>query len=220
MTVLRMLAFRPGQESGGGAREPDAGKGSEVRGPAAAREALASSPTRAAPTPPPAPRAAPVPPPPKSEPAPEPVRETPAHVQAPVPATHGGSLDASSWPDIAANLGLGGPAKELAAHAGFLGYENGVLRLSLSHADEHLKAEGLVKRLASALAPKLGVAPQIRFESEAARGETLHERTTRERDARQVAAEQAFLADPDVQRLMQRHGATLVPDSIRPVDEA
>jgi DNA polymerase-3 subunit gamma/tau len=48
----------------------------------------------------------------------------------------------------------------------------------------------------------------------------LHQRTARERDARQVAAEHAFLADPDVQRLMQRHGATVVPDSIRPFDEA
>jgi len=53
-----------------------------------------------------------------------------------------------------------------------------------------------------------------------AAGETLHQRTARERGARQTAAEQAFLADPDVQRLMQRHGATLVPDSIRPFDEA
>ena len=77
-----------------------------------------------------------------------------------------------------------------------------------------------MKRLADALARTLGAPPQIRFETESARGETLHQRTARERDARQVAAEEAFLGDPDVQRLMQRHGASVVPDSIRPFDDA
>ncbi|NUS60748.1 MAG: hypothetical protein HOQ01_07350 [Lysobacter sp.] len=135
-------------------------------------------------------------------------------------STSSATLDANSWTDLVGTLPLGGPAKELAAHAGFLGYDAGVLRLSLSSGDDHLKAPGLVKRLADALAPHLGGAPQIRFEEQAAGGETLHQRNARERDARQVAAEQAFLADPDVQRLMQRHGATVVPDSIRPFDDA
>ncbi|NUS59492.1 MAG: DNA polymerase III subunit gamma/tau, partial [Lysobacter sp.] len=95
------------------------------------------------------------------------------------------------------------------------------LRLSLSPEDDHLKADGLVKRLTDALTTVLGSAPQIRFETQGgARGETLHQRNTRERDARQVAAEESFLADPDVQKLMQRHGASVVPDSIRPFDEA
>ena len=39
-----------------------------------------------------------------------------------------------------------------------------------------------------------------------------------ERDARHSAAEDAFLNDPDVQRLMQQ-GARLVPDSIRPLED-
>jgi len=142
---------------------------------------------------------------------------------APAPSTSSSSssaIDADSWPDLVAQCALSGPAKELAAHAGFVGYADGILRLSLPPADEHLQAPGLVKRLADALAKHIGSAPQIRFETAQAAGETLHQRTARERDARQVAAEHAFLADPDVQRLMQRHGATVVPDSIRPFDEA
>jgi DNA polymerase-3 subunit gamma/tau len=96
-----------------------------------------------------------------------------------------------------------------------------VLRLALSPGDDHLAMPGLVKRLSDALAPSLGAAPQIKFEAAPTAGaETLHQRSARERDARQVAAEQAFLGDPDVQRLMERHGATLVPDSIRPFDDA
>ena len=74
--------------------------------------------------------------------------------------------------------------------------------------------------LSRALAKELGTAPQLRFETVAnADGETLRQRSERERDARQEAAESAFLADPGVQQLIQRHGAKLVPDSIRPNDD-
>ncbi|MUV14210.1 DNA polymerase III subunit gamma/tau [Noviluteimonas gilva] len=216
MTVLRMLAFRPGAstgEPGTGNREPGG-----ARGPKAAREALGMQSASA-----PKPIAQPSTPTPL--PTPAPARET-QHASdstppgSPFPVPGATILDAHTWPDLAANLGLGGPAKELAAHAGFIAYEDGVLRLSLSPNDDHLKADGLVKRLSDALARTLGAPPQIRFETESARGETLHQRTARERDARQVAAEEAFLGDPDVQRLMQRHGASVVPDSIRPFDDA
>jgi DNA polymerase-3 subunit gamma/tau len=238
MTVLRMLAFRPGESAPSAA---GAGSGGVARtsGAAAARAALQeAAPRRVAPPNPmaaPAPReeirVAPTPPPtppPEAsrEVTPEPPRETvretvqAAPPAAPAPTSSTSIVDADSWTDLVSRCGLGGPARELAAHAAFLGYEGGILRLAVSQADEHLKVPALVKRLSDALAKHLGTAPQIRFEEQKAGSETLHQRTTRERDARQVAAETAFLADPDVQRLMQRHGATLVPDSIRPVDEA
>jgi DNA polymerase-3 subunit gamma/tau len=127
--------------------------------------------------------------------------------------------DADHWLALVAGSGLRGPARELAEHAGFLGHDNGVLRLSLSAADEHLKAPALVRMLAESIAPALGVVPQVRFESAQAATESLHQRRTQERDARQVAAEAAFIADPGVQRLISQHGASVVPDSIRPFDE-
>ena len=112
------------------------------------------------------------------------------------------------------------PVDELAAHAAFVDWSEGVLRLSLPAADDHLKTEFLVSQLSQALAPRLGATPQIRFDESAGdAGETLHVRDARQRDARQTAAEQAFLSDPQVQRLMQQQGARLVPDSIRPYEE-
>ena len=75
-----------------------------------------------------------------------------------------------------------------------------------------------VKQLSELLAPSFGVAPQLRFETVQVAGDTLRQRHERERDARHGAAEDAFLNDPDVQRLMQQ-GAKLVPDSIRPLDD-
>ncbi|MCW5581887.1 MAG: hypothetical protein KIS72_11160 [Luteimonas sp.] len=129
-------------------------------------------------------------------------------------------LDAGQWIDLVASLALRGPVRELAAHASFAGWNDGVLRLSLPESDDHLKAPFLVSQLADALAPTLGAVPQIRFDAAAAAsGETLHERNVRRRDERQSAAENAFLSDPDVQRLMRQQGARLVPDSIRPFDD-
>jgi DNA polymerase-3 subunit gamma/tau len=147
------------------------------------------------------------------------VRASTTHADAPPPA--GRQLDASGWLDAVGAAGLTGPARQLAAHVAFLGHEGNVLRLALSPQDELLKTPNSTRALAQALAPALGAEPQLRFEAgvAAAASETLHQRDTRERGARQEAAETAFMADPGVQALMQRHGATLVPDSIRPHDE-
>ena len=131
------------------------------------------------------------------------------------------AIDHDQWPDLVASLALRGPVRELAASSAFLGHEGDVLRLSLPASDEHLRAPFLVQQLADALGARWGSAPQIRFEAGAvtAAGETLHARNERVRDERQGVAESTFLNDPDVQRLMGQHGARLVPDSIRPLED-
>ncbi len=167
----------------------------------------------------------------------QPAREQPAHGQESVPAepgdvpsavtaeaapTHRSAspvLDAARWLEILSASHLKGPPKELAAHATFLSFANGVLRLSLTPAEELLKTSASMRAIAKALAPALGLVPKLEFEIADVAGETLSQRTQRERDARQSAAEAAFMADPGVQRLISQHGARLVPDSIRPYDE-
>lgn len=126
--------------------------------------------------------------------------------------------DSDAWHALVAGSNLRGPALMLAEHAGFVGYAEGVLSLSLSANDEHLRSTGLVNLVADALAPALGSPPQIRF-VDGARAESLHQRNERARDARQASAEASFMGDPDVQRLISQHGAKVVPDSIRPYDE-
>lgn len=128
-------------------------------------------------------------------------------------------LDADAWHALIASSNLKGPARQLAEHAVFVGYDGSVLCLALPAADEHLKSSALTAMVANALAPALGVAPQIRFENASVQGESLHARNERARDERQGAAEDAFMNDPDVQRLIQQHGAKVVPDSIRPFDD-
>ncbi|UNK50422.1 DNA polymerase III subunit gamma/tau [Lysobacter sp. S4-A87] len=251
MSVLRMLAFRPGD--GDGARAPSsepaqAARSATPRGAATAAPAdaaprertpppnpfaaepprpqppAAAAPTRPAPAPAPAPApveavAAPTP---IAAPRPAPVVE-PAPTRAPPPAeatfVHGaGIADADAWHAMVAATSLRGPARQLAEHAGFVSYSEGVLSLSLAPVDDHLRSNALVELMAEALAPSLGAAPQVRF-VEARSAESLHQRNERSRDERQAAAEATFMSDPDVQRLISQHGAKVVPDSIRPYDE-
>ena len=219
MSVLRMLAFRPAEEDAGtaappmgGARQPAASRplatsvGKAATAPDSARAAMAESntPQRQAPSPPAQPTSA------------TPARSIPAAHAAP---TVDGIADADAWHAFVAASGLRGPARLLAEHAGFIGYREGVLSLSLPTTDEHLRGPAMVKMVADALAPALGVVPQIRFEAAGQPSESLRERNERARDERQTSAEAAFLGDPDVQRLISQHGAKLVPDSIRPFDE-
>ena len=222
MAVLRMLAFRPAEAAAAPAA-PAAGSAtakparSGASAAAAARAALADAPASApkATVTAPGRSAASAPPPAAIEPAPAPAVAAPT----PTPTQAATSLDTNAWLELVASADLSGPAKQLAAHAAFVGYHDGVLRLALAPADELLKREASIQALAQALAPALGSAPSVRFEAvvATATGETLHQRSSREHDVRQQQAESSFLADPGVQQLIQRHGATLVPESIRPI---
>ncbi|QNP41030.1 DNA polymerase III subunit gamma/tau [Lysobacter solisilvae (ex Woo and Kim 2020)] len=154
--------------------------------------------------------------------APTPATAPAARASEPMPlATTAVLADAASWHALVASSEIRGPARPLAEHAVFIGYDGNtnILRLALPASDEHLKSTALIGMMANALAPALGGAPQIRFENAPAQGESLRERNERARDERQGAAEAAFMNDPDVQRLITQHGAKVVPDSIRPLDE-
>lgn len=236
MALLRMLAFRP---LDGGATTVDAPAANTARGPAAARAALdAGNPASTPPAralPPSAmqnparetsasPSARAMPEPPSTPRAPEP--SAPPRVDAVsaqaslAQASPTIEIDHERWLDLVSRSGLRGPARELAAHAAFLGYADGVLRLSLSPDDDHLRTPTLTKALTDAMSAQLGGPVQIKLDTgKAAQVETLHQRNERQRDAKQAAAEDAFLAHPDVQRLMTQQGAKLVPDSIRPYDD-
>ncbi len=127
--------------------------------------------------------------------------------------------DADDWLALIADAGLKGPTRDLAAHATFVGYADGILTLALPDGFEHLRNETQIGKLADAHALMLGSAPRIVFVNASGAGDSLHTRTARQRDERQANAERAFLENPSVQRYMQQFGAKLVPDSIRPNDE-
>ncbi|HZH44931.1 MAG TPA: DNA polymerase III subunit gamma/tau [Lysobacter sp.] len=221
MSVLRMLAFRP---AGGEERTPapaaprgtsaNAGVGSGARGasstavsnalPAIERAPVvretAGADGRFAPA-----RAPVVPPPDAASPAPTTIASSAA-------------IDGvDGWQALVARSGLKGPPLQLAQLAGFVSCQDGVLTLAV---DEVLCTPRAVKALGDALCEALGAPIQLKFVApDAVQADSLHARQQRDRDARQAAAEQAFLSDPQVRRLMSEQGATVVPNSIRPLDE-
>jgi DNA polymerase-3 subunit gamma/tau len=115
---------------------------------------------------------------------------------------------------------LNGPSRQLAAHAAFIGFQHGVLKLAVSPGFEYLCSDRSLAALTEALSGPLGMTPRIVIEHHgSAEAETLHQRSDRQRGERQQAAETAFMADPSVQLLIQQHGARVVTNSIRPFDE-
>jgi len=126
---------------------------------------------------------------------------------------------AEDWLQFAANSGMKGAARQLAENAAFVGCSDGVLKLSLEAGFDYLRSERTLAELTAALARQYGTAPRLVFDNASGTGETLQQRNQRQRSSRQVAAEEDFMNNPDVQRLIQQHGARLVPDSIRPLEE-
>ena len=237
MSVLRMLAFRPAS-AGDNSTEP------ATAATPASPPVATPAPTRAAapvvaasvPAAPVAVKAEPAPAAAKPEPAPVvsvPWNEDPPVVAAaivskpavPEPVVVEATVEiaaiatADDWLHFAAHSGMKGAAKQLAENAAFIDFNAGVLRLSLEAGLDYLRSERSLVELANVLEKKCGTAPKIVFENALAASETLQQRSHRQRDARQTAAEENFMNNPDVQRLIQQHGAKVVPDSIRPLDE-
>jgi len=149
-----------------------------------------------------------------------------APVATPAPAAHQGSISdlasAEDWLDLVANSGLSGPSRQLAANAAFISCQGGTLKLGLSPGFEYLRSERALSALGDMLEKALGQAPRIvveTVETEQVPAETLHQRADRQRGERQQAAEAIFMDDPEVQLLIQQHGARVVSDSIRSFDE-
>ena len=147
-------------------------------------------------------------------------------VAIPAPAAHQGSISdlasAEDWLDLVANSGLSGPSRQLAANAAFISCQGGTLKLGLSPGFEYLRSERALSALGEMLEKALGQAPRIvveTVETEQVPAETLHQRADRQRGERQQAAEAIFMDDPEVQLLIQQHGARVVSDSIRSFDE-
>jgi len=239
MSVLRMLAFRPAQagEMRGEARTPSttasppaastpsAGPAPHVRAASAPEPVMPpqqmAREERPVPSRPAAPTLDDVPPWRPAETAPvaavTPVVPPPS-VASTMPAGIG-IIDAETWLHFAGTCGLKGVGKQLVDNVAFAGYANGTLTLALDSGFDYLRSERTLGELGEAIASRYGVAPRLAFAAAAPDGETLKQRSHRQRDERQNVAEETFMNHPDVRQLMQQHGARLVPDSIRPYEE-
>jgi DNA polymerase III subunit gamma/tau len=170
MTLLRMLAFRPGDEAVA-AGAPAAG-GAHEAAPA----------VQAAPAAPAAPGAAP-----------------------------------GSWAAIVGALELSGAARQLASHCALLGRQGAVVRLALDPHHQPVRTPVQEEKLAQALARYYGEPVRLEFVSGLPATETPAQAQQRLSQQELASARRAFEADPGVQGLRERFGATVLPDTVRPV---
>jgi DNA polymerase-3 subunit gamma/tau len=124
------------------------------------------------------------------------------------------------WHALVRGLELGGVASQLASNCVPESWDGKVLRLGLDPTGEGLRVANAEQRLFKALRERLGPDIQIDLHTSRPGAETPAHREQRRREQRQAEAERNILADPMVQSLRDSFGATLVPDSIRPLDDA
>ena len=134
------------------------------------------------------------------------------------PAAAGGAPQAEpGWTERVALLELDPPTRMLALNCALLGREGGVWRLALDPKQSSTRTRAREEKLAEALARQVGEAVRLEIELREPAAETPAQAAERALRAQLAEAHASLLADPVVQALQQRFGATIHPDSIRPL---
>jgi DNA polymerase-3 subunit gamma/tau len=193
MTLLRMLAFRPGS-----APAQNAGSTPQARtAPAGARPASAAPAAAPAPAMAPAVAAAPV----RTPPPPIMLRPD------------------AAWDERVEALGLDGFTKPLARNCVWSGREGGTVSLTLDARLKHLLQESRRAAIEQALSAQLGEDIRLQIEiASAPVADTPVELDKQRATDRQRAAEAAIDADPVVRAFKDMFGAQVRPGSVQPLD--
>ena len=145
-------------------------------------------------------------------PASQPADLPPQAAAAPVTA----AASASDWNNMLSALDLDGPTRMLALNCTLAARQPGLIRLTLDPHNAAARTRGREEKLAQALSRHLGETLRVEIEA----GELAADTPARadERASREMlsAARATLAADPTVQALQQRFGATVNPDSVRP----
>jgi DNA polymerase-3 subunit gamma/tau len=132
-------------------------------------------------------------------------------------ATPDGAGIGEPWSTLIGRLELGGAARQLASNCQVMGRQGNVLRLALDARNKHMRTPAQEEKLAQALSRYFGQPIRLEFDTAATGIETpaLAEQRASMEDL--DAARRAFESDPGVQGFRERFGATLLPDTVRPV---
>jgi len=212
MTLVRMLAFRPGAErgasqagrAGGSTATLSAGTGASASASTGGARTGGATAARAA-----AIGAAPV--------AATPIAATAA---AAAPTGNALPLLPENWPAIIDGMveqGLAGLARQLASHCALAGRQGAVVRLLLDPRSQSIRTRANEEKLAAALARYCG--ELLRVQIELAEGDapaTPARERAAQADERLERARAALEEDPNIKALRTQLGATIFADSVRP----
>lgn len=122
-----------------------------------------------------------------------------------------------SWAAILNQLDLQGAARQLASHCALVGRQGGLVRLALDPRVKFVRTASQEEKLAQALSRFYGETVRLEFTNTMPETETPAQAEQRASQQELEAARQAFETDPGVQGLRERFGATLLPDTVRPL---
>jgi DNA polymerase-3 subunit gamma/tau len=129
-----------------------------------------------------------------------------------------GSLSVdTSWASLLNQLDLQGAARQLASHCALLGRQKGLVRLALDPRVKFVRTPAQEEKIAQAFSRYYGETMRLEFTTAAADMETPAQAEQRASQEELETARQAFESEPGVQGLRERFGATLLPDTVRPV---
>jgi DNA polymerase-3 subunit gamma/tau len=192
MTLLRMIAFRPGGEAAragapgvaAGAASPASGAVDKPRAAPATGSPVAASVVPVAP--------------------------------AAAPPAQQSAGDGGQWAQILSQLELAGAARQLASHCVFVARQGAVVRLGLDPRHQLVRTPAQEDKLAQALSRYFGATVRLEFQAVAAGIETPAQAQRRASEAELAAARRSFETEPGVQGLRERFGATVLSDTVRP----
>jgi len=201
MTLLRMLAFRPGS-SGGGAPAPSAPPVASTRPVSvqASTPAPASKPAAAAPSAP------------AAKAAPEPV-------PAPKPTPAAGPVERPDWHALMRQLPVKGMVQQLAFQTELQDWVDSAagVRATIVTPMPQLASEASIARLADALTAHFGKSIKLLIEKGEVEGKTVAKVDAQIHQEKRMNAEQMIAADPFIQQLQKEFGATVVGGSVKPL---
>jgi DNA polymerase-3 subunit gamma/tau len=131
-------------------------------------------------------------------------------------SSDGSSAD-GSWASIMNQLELGGAARQLASHCVLVSRQPGIVRLAIDPRVKFVRTTSQEEKLAQALSRFYGETVRLEFTTASGEAETPAQAEQRASQQELEVARQAFETDPGVKGLRERFGATLLPDTIRPV---
>jgi len=207
MTLLRMLAFMPGEQAS-----------------SAPTRVAASQPKQAvaAPPQPAMPRQAPpvvIPEAPRVEAAP--AMQTEGDAPSSTPSEPSSSpvmtLDAAAWHQFLPRLGLRGMALQLAENCELVEQDGARISLRCPPSHASLRSAMTEESVRKALASRLGVDVRLLFVEGAPAQATPAQVRQQHEEARQEGALESMRNDPIVNRLEERFDARLLEDTVRPL---
>lgn len=123
----------------------------------------------------------------------------------------------SMWGSILAQIEVSGLARQLANNCVLIGRKGGLVRLGLDPRNNMMRAPAAVDKLSQALSKYFGEAVRIEFEAPIVGAETPAQAEKRAVVEEIDSARQSLESDPAVRALRETFGATLLPDTVRPL---